>query len=85
MNKSLPDKWIRKAIFALVDEIEVDSETIYVYDTRVVYPDVQRLTGESTDPKVDIYLNRWQVSRDQLRQSHLLQEYLFWLPAKPGT
>ena len=35
MEKSLPDKWIRKAIFDLLDEIVVDTETIYVYDTRV--------------------------------------------------
>ena len=35
MDKSLPDKWIRKAVFALVDAIEVDDESIYVYDTRV--------------------------------------------------
>ncbi len=35
MDKSLPDKWIRKAVFALVDAIEVDDESIYVYETRV--------------------------------------------------
>lgn len=35
MNKSLPDKWIRKAVFDLLDEIIVDTETIYVYDTRM--------------------------------------------------
>ncbi len=35
MDKSLPDKWIRKAVFALVDEIEVNEEIVYVYDTRV--------------------------------------------------
>ena len=35
MDKSLPDKWIRKAIFDLIDEITVDGETIYCYDTRV--------------------------------------------------
>ena len=34
MNKSLPDKWIRKAIFDLIDEITVDDEIIYCYDTR---------------------------------------------------
>ena len=38
MNKSLPDKWIRKAIFDLIDEITVDGETIYCYDTRVTGP-----------------------------------------------
>ena len=35
MNKSLPDKHIRKAIFDLIDAIDVDGETIYCYDTRV--------------------------------------------------
>jgi len=35
MNKTLPDKWIRKAIYDAVDEILVDSEIIYVYDSRV--------------------------------------------------
>ena len=35
MDKSLPDKWVRKAVFDLVDEINVNGETIYCYDTRV--------------------------------------------------
>jgi len=35
MNKTLPNKWIRKAIFDAVDEIVVDGEIIYVYDSRV--------------------------------------------------
>jgi len=35
MNKTLPDKWLRKAIFDAVDEIVVDGEIIYVYDSRV--------------------------------------------------
>jgi len=35
MNKTLPDKWIRKAIYDAVDEIVVDGEIIYVYDSRV--------------------------------------------------
>jgi len=35
MEKTLPDKWIRKAIFDLLDEITVDGETIYCYDTRL--------------------------------------------------
>ena len=34
MDKSLPDKWIRKAIFALIDDIVVNSETIPCYDYR---------------------------------------------------
>ena len=39
MNKSLPDKWIRKAIFDSVDDISVDGELIEVFDTRVTGPD----------------------------------------------
>lgn len=35
MNKSLPDKHIRKAIFDAIDGITVDGESIYCYDTRV--------------------------------------------------
>lgn len=46
MNKSLPDKWIRKAIFDLIDEITVDGEIIYCYDTRI--------TGGLVDP--DFYV-----------------------------
>ena len=39
MNKSLPDKWIRKAVFDLIDDINVDGEFIEVFDTRVTGPD----------------------------------------------
>lgn len=35
MDKSLPDKWVRKAIFDLVDDIIVDGLKIPVFDTRV--------------------------------------------------
>ena len=35
MDKSLPDKHVRKAIYALVDGITVDTETINCYDSRV--------------------------------------------------
>ena len=35
MNKNLPDKWIRKAVFDLVDGITVDGNIINCFDTRV--------------------------------------------------
>ncbi len=35
MNKSLPDKWIRKAVYDVVNNITVDSNVIRCYDTRV--------------------------------------------------
>jgi hypothetical protein len=35
MEKTFPDKWIRKALFDLLDGIIVDGETISLYDTRV--------------------------------------------------
>jgi hypothetical protein len=38
MNKTLPDKWIRKAISELIDGIIVDGITIPCYDTRVSGP-----------------------------------------------
>lgn len=35
MNKSLPDKWVRKAVWTAINNIVVDSQTIPCYDTRV--------------------------------------------------
>lgn len=35
MDKSLPDKWIRKAIFDAINNTVVDSVTIPCYDSRV--------------------------------------------------
>ena len=35
MNKTLPDKWIRKAISEAINGIVVDGKTIYCYDTMV--------------------------------------------------
>jgi len=37
MNKTLPDKWVRKAVFAVLDDILVDGITIPCYDTHVTY------------------------------------------------
>lgn len=35
MNKALPDKWIRKAVYDAFNGTLVDGETIYIYDTKV--------------------------------------------------
>jgi len=35
MNKTFPDRWIRKAIFDKLDGIVVGSDTINCYDTRI--------------------------------------------------
>ena len=35
MVKSLPDKWIRKAVYDAVNGIVVDGETINCYDSRI--------------------------------------------------
>ena len=35
MNKNLPTKWVRKAIFEAIDGINVDGFTINCYDTNV--------------------------------------------------
>ena len=35
MNKSLPDKWVRKAIFSKLNNIVVDGNTIPCKDTRL--------------------------------------------------
>jgi hypothetical protein len=41
MVKTLPDKWIRKAVYDVVNNITVGGETIFCYDTR--------LTGKPRD------------------------------------
>jgi hypothetical protein len=35
MVKTLPDKWIRKAVYDVVNNITVDGNTIFCYDTRL--------------------------------------------------
>ena len=37
MNKSLPDKWVRKAVWDAINDIIVDSVAIPCYDTHVTY------------------------------------------------
>lgn len=36
MNKSLPDKWIRKAIFDAINNITVDGVQVPCYDSRIL-------------------------------------------------
>lgn len=45
MNKSLPDKWVRKAIFDAINDIEVDGILIPCYDMKVV------LDAQKDDPQ----------------------------------
>ena len=40
MDKVFPDKYIRKALYDLLDGIEVDDNTIRIYDTRVTGVDI---------------------------------------------
>lgn len=35
MDKALPDKWVRKAVYDAVDGVIVDTNTINCYDSRV--------------------------------------------------
>ena len=37
MNKTLPDKWVRKAVWDAINDIVVDSLVIPCYDTHVTY------------------------------------------------
>jgi hypothetical protein len=37
MNKTFPDKWIRKAVYNAINNIPVDSLLIPCYDTHVTY------------------------------------------------
>ena len=37
MNKSLPDKWVRKAVYDAINDIVVDGFEIPCYDSHVVY------------------------------------------------
>ena len=37
MNKTLPDKWVRKAVYDAINDIVVDDFVIPCYDTHVTY------------------------------------------------
>jgi len=57
MNKSLPDRWIRKAIYDLVNGITVDGNTINCFDTRVtgnVKPDHYILMSTQSNEVLDV-------------------------------
>ena len=40
MNKIFPDKYIRKAIFGRLNNLDVNGELIKCYDTRLTSPDI---------------------------------------------
>ena len=40
MDKVFPDKWIRKAIFGRLNNLDVNGELIKCYDTRLTSPDI---------------------------------------------
>jgi len=48
MNKSLPDKYVRKAIFTAVNGITVDGNVINCYDSRVTDESIQNYVLLST-------------------------------------
>lgn len=53
MNKALPNKWVRKAVYDLVNNIVVNGNTIPCYDTRVTGNTIPQhyilLTTQSND------------------------------------
>jgi hypothetical protein len=67
MNKSLPDKWIRKAVYDAINNIVVDTFTIPCFDGRVVgnvIPDhFILLTTQTSDvDKANKTESRWESS-----------------------
>lgn len=48
MVKTLPDKWIRKAVYDAINDMVVDTLTIPCYDSRVTAGDVKNYTLLST-------------------------------------
>jgi hypothetical protein len=46
--------------------LAVANNKLYVYDTKLLYPDVTKLAGESPDVKMDIYGDRWIFARDEV-------------------
>ena len=67
MNKTLPDKWIRKAVYDAVNNIVVDTITIPCYDGRVVgniIPDhfILLTTQTSSVDKANKTESRWESS-----------------------
>lgn len=67
MNKILPDKWIRKAVSALLDNLSVGSSIIRCYDTRVTGPTIPEKyiimsTQTNTVDKATKCESRWESS-----------------------
>jgi hypothetical protein len=42
-----------------------DATKLYVYDSRLPYPDMKELGQESSDTKMDLYSDKWVYSRDE--------------------
>ena len=63
MNKTLPDKWIRKSIYNLINNIIVDGKTIPCYDTTVTDQGknfyVLISTQSSTQQKIEKTEDQW--------------------------
>lgn len=63
MNKNLPDKWIRKSIYGLINNIVVDGNTIPCYDTNVTDQEkdfyVLISTQSSTQQKIEKTEDQW--------------------------
>lgn len=67
MNKSLPDKWVRKAVYDAINNVVVDTKTIPCYDTRVTgrtQPKhyVLLTTQSNTVDKANKCESRWESS-----------------------
>jgi len=42
----------------------IDNSNLYIYDTRIPYPNMTVLEPESSDTKMDLYADRWVNTRD---------------------
>ena len=43
----------------------IDDDNLYVYNPDLPYPDVTKLTPESTNTKMDLYSDKWNYARDE--------------------
>ena len=64
MVKTLPDKWIRKAVFEAINNIVVDTITIPCYDTRVtsgIEDNYTLMMGQSNEvDKINKCADKWE-------------------------
>jgi hypothetical protein len=44
----------------------IDDDNLYVYDSFLLYPDVSKLTPESTNTKMDLHSDRWIYAKDDV-------------------